>query len=513
MGRVTVFAIDGCPHCIRAKENLKQRNIAYTEINLTAHPEKRSDMLSLSDSFTVPQIFFNNEHIGGAKETIELLEKLDQQGSAKETIEKEYLLGEETLDPRLEPSTKPAFQVTPPLPRNEEDMINLPNGDKMSVLDMTQKLMENLPVYDLGYMGKTYKNATRGKNVVDALESAFSLDRKEALDFGKYLQERRILDHVTGDHVLSDDKNLYFRLQPYQQLDVLNSFRVWTDRVDPDYMGTVARLSKIMSGIHNRCTVEGGDIDLIAATKDKEYPKFEEEMCELQGIKMDEMSRDTKAAFLINVYNLLIKYAFIKVGVPSSDLKRAAFFTQVKCNIGGEKYSFNDIENGILRGNAKAPYNLKAQFKSSGDPRTRHSLDKVDHRIHFALNCGARSCPPVKKFSVADLDEELRIVAMAFCEQDENCGVYPDKNEIRLSTIFKWYRVDFADSIKNLPKTLVKYLRKEKKEALQKMLDGKKSITVKFNTYDWSSNVTNVREFETSNLKSDVNPLSSIFGL
>jgi len=228
---------------------------------------------------------------------------------------------------------------------------------------------------------------------------------------------------------------------------------------------------------------------------------------------MDEMSRDTKTAFLINVYNLLIKYAFIKVGVPSSDLKRAAFFTQVKCNIGGEKYSFNDIENGILRGNAKAPYNLKAQFKSSGDPRTRHSLDKVDHRIHFALNCGARSCPPVKKFSVADLDEELRIVAMAFCEQDENCGVYPDKNEIRLSTIFKWYRVDFADSMKNLPKALVKYLRKEKKEALQKMLDGKKSITVKFNAYDWSSNVTNVREFETSNLKSDVNPLSSIFGL
>lgn len=38
----------------------------YTNINLSVYPEKRADMLKLADRLTVPQIFFNDKHIGGA---------------------------------------------------------------------------------------------------------------------------------------------------------------------------------------------------------------------------------------------------------------------------------------------------------------------------------------------------------------------------------------------------------------------------------------------------------------
>ena len=35
------------------------------------------------------------------------------------------------------------------------------------------------------------------------------------------------------------------------------------------------------------------------------------------------------------------------------------------------------------------------------DPRLEHALSKVEPRIHFALNCGAKSCPPIKTFTSA----------------------------------------------------------------------------------------------------------------
>lgn len=37
----------------------------YSDISIEAYPEKRADMLKIADRLTVPQIFFNDEHVGG----------------------------------------------------------------------------------------------------------------------------------------------------------------------------------------------------------------------------------------------------------------------------------------------------------------------------------------------------------------------------------------------------------------------------------------------------------------
>jgi len=177
----------------------------------------------------------------------------------------------------------------------------------------------------------------------------------------------------------------------------------------------------------------------------------------------------------------------------------------IQMNIGNELYSFSELENGILRANSKAPYSLSKPFANKGDHRIKLSLEKVDNRIHFALNCGAHSCPPVKKFTATDLQEELRIVALAFCEQDDNVRIVAtkEKSELCLNMIFKWYEKDFAASTKELPSAIVTYLRGQRKETLQKMIDSNTSITVKFHTYDWSAPVTNGKTLDVSALKAD----------
>ena len=66
--------------------------------------------------------------------------------------------------------------------------------------------------------------------------------------------------------------------------------------------------------------------------------------------------------------------------------------------LGGSPFTLQDIENGVLRANKKGVGALSPQF-AKADPRRRLSLERAEPRIHFALNCGAKSCPPIKTFS------------------------------------------------------------------------------------------------------------------
>lgn len=102
-------------------------------------------------------------------------------------------------------------------------------------------------------------------------------------------------------------KNLYYRLQAYSCPLVLNTFRIWTDRVDPDSHALLIRLKKLMGKIESDCTNKDGLLDYEAATKHVNYDLFEESICELQGVSLNLMVDDEKLAFGINLYNVMIK--------------------------------------------------------------------------------------------------------------------------------------------------------------------------------------------------------------
>ena len=68
-----------CPYCIRAKALLRDRGIAYEEIDVTADSAKRSWLVQATGRRTVPQIFIDDEPIGGFDE----LRAMDQSGELK----------------------------------------------------------------------------------------------------------------------------------------------------------------------------------------------------------------------------------------------------------------------------------------------------------------------------------------------------------------------------------------------------------------------------------------------
>jgi glutaredoxin 3 len=76
MTRVRVYSTRWCGYCVRAKALLEQRGIPYEEILLDDDPAFRQTIFDLTGRWTVPQIFVDDEPIGGYVE----LWRLDQDG-------------------------------------------------------------------------------------------------------------------------------------------------------------------------------------------------------------------------------------------------------------------------------------------------------------------------------------------------------------------------------------------------------------------------------------------------
>ncbi|HYC23792.1 MAG TPA: glutaredoxin 3 [Candidatus Bathyarchaeia archaeon] len=77
MADVTIYTTNYCPFCTRAKALLKQKGVAFQEIDLTDDDAERARLVERTGGRrTVPQIFIDGESIGGYEE----LAALDRAG-------------------------------------------------------------------------------------------------------------------------------------------------------------------------------------------------------------------------------------------------------------------------------------------------------------------------------------------------------------------------------------------------------------------------------------------------
>ena len=65
MPNVVVYTTRVCPYCIQAKALLKKKGVTFSEIDVSNDPEKRTWLASATGQRTVPQIFINDQPIGG----------------------------------------------------------------------------------------------------------------------------------------------------------------------------------------------------------------------------------------------------------------------------------------------------------------------------------------------------------------------------------------------------------------------------------------------------------------
>jgi glutaredoxin len=271
--------------------------------------------------------------------------------------------------------------------KDDKRNVELPLGNRVSVLQAMLELKDLIPLDNHKHNLTTYRNSFSGCLLTDVFHERFNLSRREAEDLGKSLYQAQILRHVTLEHPFADSNKL-FRLQCHQTPEVLNSFCIWQYELSLTKNGAevldeiMGRLLVVLDAITDS---DKGRVHYSRATK--YYEDLVEELdyaiCELQMVKLARMDKNNLLAFGINVFQLFMHYAFIKVGIPSSSSAFTSFWTHLKFNVGGDLYSFADWWNGICRGNRKGPYGQKP-FQGKDSRCFLNLPDPVDPRVHFA---------------------------------------------------------------------------------------------------------------------------------
>ena len=205
-----------------------------------------------------------------------------------------------------------------------------------------------------------------------------------------------------------------------------------------------------------------------------------------------------KIAFFSNIYNSLIIHATCVLGSPAdSPSARGDFFSGrsgAKYLIANLPFSPDDIEHGILRANLPHPSSPHALsfFNSSDTLRSSLAikLENFDPRIHFILNCGASSCPPIKILSSENLEEALSAAAAGYLASE----VHVDESEkiLRLPKLLFWYGKDFGSNLEEILIKVVKMMRNI--SSVRATIDSiltKGTLAeykVEYNPYDWTLN-------------------------
>jgi hypothetical protein len=233
--------------------------------------------------------------------------------------------------------------------------------------------------------------------------------------------------------------------------------------------------------------MERGSISYQKIRGSEEFERYKGLTGKLRSFDLPALkSREQRLAFWINLYNTGVIHGVIELSLQRTVKEFSRFFDRITYKIGDYRFSLNDIEHGILRGNRRPPYRLLRPFRKR-DPRLGFALVPMDPRIHFALVCGARSCPPIGFYEAEQIDFQLQLASTSFINSPQ-VKIFSEQATVFLSSIFKWYKSDFGGRDQSLMETLLTYLDEgEEKDFLKENRDR---VRIRYQPYDWALNQT-----------------------
>ncbi len=172
-----------------------------------------------------------------------------------------------------------------------------------------------------------------------------------------------------------------------------------------------------------------------------------------------------RLAYWINLYNALTIRGILREYPTSSIRNHTSRFggyniwKDLLIWVDGRTLSLEEIEHTILR--------------KMGEPR-----------VHLALVCASRGCPPLwnRAYRAEGLDEQLTANGRRFLARPENFRADGASREVSLSQIFEWYGTDFAASSAGLLQAIAPMLPSG---AEWVTVPG---VRVRYLDYDWSLN-------------------------
>jgi hypothetical protein len=183
----------------------------------------------------------------------------------------------------------------------------------------------------------------------------------------------------------------------------------------------------------------------------------------LEETDTKKLSRDEQFAFYVNAYNgwtiklILTGYPGIKSIKNLGSIFKTPWKKQI-ARIDGDIITLDQIEHDILRPGFKDP------------------------RVHFAVNCASKGCPPLRPepYRADILEQQLDEMTRAFINDSQRNRL--EGKTLYVSSIFKWFSEDFHDDVVGF---FLKYAQGDLKKQME---ESKGDIQVKYLDYDWSLN-------------------------
>jgi hypothetical protein len=207
--------------------------------------------------------------------------------------------------------------------------------------------------------------------------------------------------------------------------------------------------------------VKNGKVDYAGFKSQEE--KLDSYLKILEGVDSKNLSEDEQFAFYANAYNawtiklILTGYPEVKSIKDLGSLFKSPWKQKI-VRIDGNVITLDNVEHDILR------------------PRFK------DPRVHFAINCAAISCPPLRSepFQGGILNTQLDDSTRSFLNNPTSYKL--DGNTLYVSRIFKWFAEDFNHDVLSF------YLKFADSELRQKLEAKRTTLNIKYMAYDWGLN-------------------------
>jgi len=175
----------------------------------------------------------------------------------------------------------------------------------------------------------------------------------------------------------------------------------------------------------------------------------------LKKVNPSDLSSQELKAFLINAYNITVIISITENMSKSSVMNIEGFFDKNKHQIAGKTMTLNDLEKNWI-------------FKKF-----------PDSRLHFALVCGALSCPELNNiiFNSQDVEHRLEKITKATLNNPKFITIDMHEKSASVSKLFDWYQTDFSKN-----ESVIDFINKYTDK---KIPDG---FSLEFKKYNWNLN-------------------------
>mgnify|MGYP003706182909 CR=1 FL=1 len=300
-------------------------------------------------------------------------------------------------------------------------------------------------------------------------------DLLECIASGKFITLLEDHDIIAGQVVIpmvNEDENITNENINLSEEEIIEKYKDFVINNDPDgatgpiIEANPEEILALSESLQRQALIltdkymnaDGSRVRYIAMKKSDELKECIKLCSTLQRYRLDDFQaspENIRLSFFSNLYNAMIVQANCILGPPAdTPASRKMFFSGTsgnRYNICGQIFSADDIEHGIIRGNHRHPGQPieVSTFWKLDDPRCALSLKTLDPRVHFILNCGASSCPPIKVLG-EEPEEALAAAAKSYLESESKITETTDTKKkiiLTLPKLLLWYKADFGANV------------------------------------------------------------------